>query len=324
MKRPWSAALAVLGLLVVLSAVVLLPLALHPPLSEAQLRGISDAQARVQVQQAQAQLQNAFRATLLQALAGLLVVIGAIATWRQVHISREGQITDRFTRAVDQIGSDNINIRVGGVYALGRLATNSSVDRLPVQWLLAGFIRGQAPWAVGGLNGTTHPTADVDMHLPWLRVRAADVQAAMTVLSRRMNPDPEWPLYLSRTDLRGLHLARADLSGTLCRHGNLARAWLRGTNMDDCDLTDTDLRDANLVQVSLVNATLVGAHLKGADLRGANLRGADLRGADMRAIHLRETALTGAKADEQTKWPADFDLEEQRASGIVMRLIRSA
>ena len=36
----------------------------------------------------------------MQGLAGLVIVVGATATWWQVHISRESQITERFTRAV--------------------------------------------------------------------------------------------------------------------------------------------------------------------------------------------------------------------------------
>jgi hypothetical protein len=34
---------------------------------------------------------------------GLLLLVGATATWRQLRLSREGQITERFTKAIDQL-----------------------------------------------------------------------------------------------------------------------------------------------------------------------------------------------------------------------------
>src|SRR5215217_2176981 len=67
------------------------------------------------------------RATLLQSILGLLVLTGAYMTWQQVRISREGQITDRFTKAIEQIGNEGkgLEVRLGGIYALGRIAKDS-------------------------------------------------------------------------------------------------------------------------------------------------------------------------------------------------------
>ena len=95
--------------------VILIPGWLYPPLSTAQLRGVVSSQERIQLQQAQGQLANTARSSMLQVLAGLAVGAGAIAAWRQLQISREGQITERFTRAVDQLGNKNADVRVGGL-----------------------------------------------------------------------------------------------------------------------------------------------------------------------------------------------------------------
>ena len=45
------------------------------------------------------------RTALLAALAGILAAIGAVYTARTFALNRAGQITDRFGRAVDQLGS---------------------------------------------------------------------------------------------------------------------------------------------------------------------------------------------------------------------------
>jgi hypothetical protein len=79
------------------------------------------------------------------AVAGLLVIAAAAATWWQVHVAREGQMTDRLSRAVDQLGSDNADVCIGGVVALERLAKNSRTDRTSVQFLLGAFVRNHVP-----------------------------------------------------------------------------------------------------------------------------------------------------------------------------------
>jgi hypothetical protein len=301
-------ALATCGLLVILFVgIIVVPRWLYPPLSAADLRGVLSAQSRIQLQQAQSQLANDARAAVLQALAGLLVVTGALATWRQVHISREGQITERFTRAVDQLGSQNVDVRIGGIYALERIANNSPADRAAIQYLLGAFVRNNASWAVDAAGGPEHPTATVDKHLSWMTVRAPDIQAAVGILGRLPTSADAKTLYLSRTDLRGVQLAGAKLTGIQMRHANLARGFLRGANLDGSDLTDTDLRQATLQSASLAKTTLIHAYLQGADLRGANLSGAVLDNA----------VLSGARADDTTSWPVGLDARKREELGII-------
>ncbi|NEQ69782.1 MAG: hypothetical protein F6K21_30680 [Symploca sp. SIO2D2] len=52
----------------------------------------------------------------------------AIAATKNAKIAEQGQITERFTKAIEQLGSDNISIRLGGIYALERIAKDSERD----------------------------------------------------------------------------------------------------------------------------------------------------------------------------------------------------
>ncbi len=112
MRRPagWPITLAIAAVLA-LACVLVVPPVLHPPLSSADLEGVASAEKRIELQQAQDKLRDDVRATLLQGIAGLLL-LGAFATWRQVQISREGQITERFSRAIEQLGSDKEEVRL--------------------------------------------------------------------------------------------------------------------------------------------------------------------------------------------------------------------
>ena len=69
-------------------------------------------------------LDNA-RGRLLTLGAGLLAAGALIFTGRNFLLSREGQVTDRYTKAIEQLGSDKLDVRIGGIYALERIAHDS-------------------------------------------------------------------------------------------------------------------------------------------------------------------------------------------------------
>ena len=156
-----------------LASIILIPTWLYPPLNAQDLHGISSPQVRIQLQQAQSQLANNARSTVLQLIAGVVVVAGAIATWRQVHISREGQITERFTRAVDQLGNQNVDVRVGGIYALERIAKDSPPDPGTRQSRSCGLKQLKRPLRIAGVVAVG--SGDVDVAV---QAQKADGQTA--------------------------------------------------------------------------------------------------------------------------------------------------
>jgi hypothetical protein len=85
--------------------------------------------------------ESSIRATIVQCVAGLVVVLGLVYTAAQVRISRETHFTDRYTKAVDQLGHDAPSVRMGAIFALKRLAVNSKVDRPVVLDMLSGYLR---------------------------------------------------------------------------------------------------------------------------------------------------------------------------------------
>ena len=98
--------------------------------------------------------------------------------------------------------------------------------------MLGAFVRTHSPWPVGAADGPEHPTETVDEQLPWMRVRAPDIQAAMGVLGRVTPPRNHPVISLSRVDLRSIALRRARLSDSRFRYANLARAVLEEVRLD--------------------------------------------------------------------------------------------
>jgi hypothetical protein len=170
--------------------------------------------------------QNEVRTTLLQGLGGAILLVGAYVTYRQLQTSREGQITERFTRAIDQLGSEHLDVRLGGIYALERIARDSPADRATIGEVLTAFVRTHAPWPPS-LPNQPAATAPIDQ-VSKLQVRAPDVQASLWVLGRggfaRALGQDQW-LDLSAVDLRRADLRDAHLGDVDFRFAGLQKAY---------------------------------------------------------------------------------------------------
>ena len=223
--RPILIGVLTLGaLLLIMACVLLLP----------QYLVDLDAQGAHLEAEARVKAKNDARATLLQGVGGALLVIGAIATWRQIHITRQGHITDRFTKAIDHLGSQNTDVRLGGIYALERLAKDSEVDRATINDVLSAYVREHSPWPFVDRepesNSDSHADTRPDLQnsgLPDLLIRAADVQAAVTVLSRKSMRQDQASLDLSEVDLRAARLFEAYLPHAVLYGSNLGESITR-------------------------------------------------------------------------------------------------
>jgi hypothetical protein len=75
--------------------------------------------------------ENEARKTLATMLGAFMVLGGAYFTWRNIKLVQEGQITDRFTKAIEQLGAvdasgkKKLEVRLSGIYALERIANPS-------------------------------------------------------------------------------------------------------------------------------------------------------------------------------------------------------
>jgi hypothetical protein len=175
-----------------------------------------------------------------QILGGTALLSGLYFTWRTLQVNREGQITERFTRAIDQLGMVEdgqklFEIRIGGIYALERIAKESAEDYGPIVEILTAYVRHNAPWP---------PESETEQET--LKAPDPDIQAILAVLlGHRPSYFPgsgvPWPLDLHATNLSG--------------------ANLRGANLGNVDLSGANFRGADLEYASLHRANLSGAFL---------------------------------------------------------------
>jgi hypothetical protein len=224
--------------------------------------------------------------------------ISALATGHQIDLQRQGQFTDRYSKAVEQLGANGVNVRLGGVYALERLMRDSPSDQPTIVEVLSAFIRNNArprtttAPVMPGAGGMTLPRPETD------------VLGALTVLARRdtRHDAPKQATDLSRTDLSNLDLRQVDLHGA-----NLVASDLHGSSLRAVDLTGANLAIADFSGADLTAANLAGAQMFFTDLAGADLTEVNLAGADFVDTNLTGANLDRTKMTDSQRRSATFD-----------------
>jgi hypothetical protein len=338
-KTYWRKVVIGLGLLLFAAAVVALGWWLLWWLPRWQAADVvltpNDPNARVTAE-------NELRRTMATVVAGTVVFLTGLAAWRNLAIARatlaitrEGQITERFTKAIEQLGATDdkgqprLEIRLGGIYALERIARDSCRgdlpppercrDHGPIMEVLTAYVRQNAPARLVRADQVEETDAE----------SSTDVRAVLTVIGRRtleQRKSETRPLDLAGRHLRGAklgraHLERADLSWAGLHGADLSWAHLNDANLSSAEFSYADLSNANLTWAHLTNADLSNANLNiayfaGTDLAGAHLNEANLAGADLAAAQgLTQAQVDSAITDEYTRLPLSLLLTSTPTPG---------
>ncbi|MBE9212144.1 pentapeptide repeat-containing protein [Plectonema cf. radiosum LEGE 06105] len=214
---------------------------------------------------------------------------------QNIELKQQKLLAERFMSAITQLGHDSVATRTGAIYALERVAQESSQEYWTIMEILTAFVRENRITSFTKFKASTEVTK-----IP------TDIQAALTVIGRRnANQDPENKrLNLRNAQIRGVDLSNANLQRADLRNADLSGACLQGTDLYRANLDGATISQSNLYQVNLQQASLKGANLAGsiinkgllygANLRDANLCGASLRAANLIGANLYKANLMGA------------------------------
>lgn len=262
-------------------------------------------------------------------LAAPLLLIKIWVNERQARTAEQGHITDRITKAVEQLGAEktvkkvengktveftepNLEVRLGALYALERIAQDSERDHIPIMETLCAYIRENSnarkpTEVVAGFwekahNGTLK---DWRKHTPPPR---ADIQAALRIIGRRREArrlherliNNNYHLDLRGANLQLADLSRADLAFARMQNCRLECADLSSVQMQNADLSEAQMQNVNLLEAQLQGANLVRVQMQkskliGVQLQNASLYEAQLQGASLREAQLQNTFLEGAQ-----------------------------
>ena len=247
-----------------------------------------------------------------------LIIAAVIALWfakkrivvadRQAETAQHGLLNERYQKGAEMLGSVVLSVRLGGIYALARLAEDHPDQyHVPIFQLFCTFVR--RPPKEGKKAATEQVTQEKRDNQHELR---SDVQAAMTAISGRSEVGLGYEKVTKGFLLETVHSAEGvavrrtghfwlDLRGANLRYVDLLEAKLSRANFSDADLSNSTLLEANLSHAifshaNLSHANLWKTNLSKADIsQNANLSGAELASANLSDAQLFLVNLSGAR-----------------------------
>jgi uncharacterized protein YjbI with pentapeptide repeats len=288
--------------------------------------------------------ETAARIVLIQGVGGLLLFTTAGISWlnlkatqRNILLAEEKQVTERFSKAVEMLGNESsTHIRLGGIYALERIAKDSVKDHWQVMEILTAFVRektrlqdNREPFKITDpyedfsksqeefYEELDNQDEDYDelIRTPtegYVHPIAVEIQAILTALGRRTRTHENGEqhiLDLSRTDLRGvlltgnlvgINLEEADLRWAILKDVDLSRSKLAKANLEVVRTERANLQEANLQNTQLQWAEFFGTNFQASNLENANLCEAKFQGGDLTQVNLKSARLHKAELAKST------------------------
>jgi hypothetical protein len=225
--------------------------------------------------------------------------------YAQTEADRKRRITDSFTKAVEQLGSDKLEVRVGSIFALEMLSYESPLEHWTIMEVLAAFVRERMQYTAitarlserayflwlqaGRPEGRSEEFWVEAVRLERLEEPQTDIAAILNVMRRSWDFWEREGHGAPLLDLSGAYLRKAELGGI-----PLKRSDLQAAHLEEAWLFGAHLEEASLWHAHLERADLQGAHLEGANLNHAHLEGANLTRAHVKRASLARAYMEGA------------------------------
>jgi hypothetical protein len=272
-----------------------------------------------------AKLLDEYRKTVLQALAGVFAILALYYTYRRVRVSEQSHITERYTRAIEQLGAvrtdrngqtePNIEVRLGAIYALERIAQDSPRDHWPIMEVLTAYVRQNAPIPKDLLPQEQISEAAKNRRLSELMPKIkkgppTEIQAILTVLGRRRRGHrcerEGQRLDLTRCDLRG-----ANLSGIMGRRAHFEKARFNGSHLEGTNFWCAHVERASFIQAHIEEANFKQTHVERATFFRAHVIGTSFNQAHVERAIFFTDGLTVEQFQNSIDWKkAKFYNEE--------------
>ena len=259
----------------------------------------------------------------------------ADAAHRQAETAQQDLLNERYQQGAEMLGSDALTVRLGGIYALQRLAAeHPSQYHIQIMQLLCAF----ACHSTSQQDRETE-SENLTNKISGLRIDVLAVVMAISSCHARqakLESDAKFQLDLAGVNLSsgrldginlsGARLWGANLSGASLASVNLQSARLNGANLSAARLHSADLSDATLSSADLSDARLFGANLSRARLNRANLSNARLRRSTLMQAELWRANLAGASLADANLTSARFFSHNGRypAIGLVQAQLDAA
>jgi hypothetical protein len=262
----------------------------------------------------------------------------AKAATDQASVALESHITGIFSKSVELLGFvreiktasveglpivrslPNIESRLGALYSLERLLSESEKDQRAILETLCAYIRENSPLPLSVDNNEAgKPHASEMVPAP---TRRSDVQAAITIIGRRpeqlrMRSQREgWNLDFREANFIGydfskLNYDRSDFSGSFLNDAKMPSASFVNSIFSHTDLSGADMTNTNFQVSTFEKCKVKKALIKETDFSLAIIIRTDLREATIESLNI-----SGANLEEAfSHFSLDYALKTLKTTG---------
>ena len=243
--------------------------------------------------------------TLILFLAG---TVGWYFLLRRTRSNEQGVTVEKLTRAMDQLASEDLSIRLGGILGLEQIAVLHEEEREKIKTILLTRIHELDQKAKRERKTEEMPRKGYLEGYPEQN-KHKDIEVAIKALSRVLSCyDIDGPMYcyLRNLDLYNLFFVNTDMSNFEFTGVDFSWSVMEGANFSTVDLCGANLTHANIRYANFSDATLAGANLTEiflhmGDLSNANLKEANLTDAILSEVDISSTNFDSVKGLTQNQ-----------------------
>ena len=229
--------------------------------------------------------------------AALLAIWRSRVAERQAATAQRGLLNERYQTGAEMLGSDVLSVRLGGIYALERLAAEHPEQyHIQIMELFCAFVRNPKDD-----ESYQRMLAQKNADPKTFSFLREDVQAVMDWIGSRgeaqiaIEKDTKFELDLKGADLVHGEFIDANLSGARLQVANLSNANIASTDLTGAYVNYTVLKDAKLTDVDLTDARFQGIDLSESRMFMVTMPRASLDWANLSGANLQEVNLSGAR-----------------------------
>ena len=301
---------------------------------------------------------------LAGALFGFIVVLGLYVAFRRTraledtaqaqHNANEQKL---FNDATAKLGDKSPSVRLGGIYALDRLARLNETYLASIVEILCAHLRetaqqdrdeekdkkkdgeaGEKKYAeqykdepsneiqsllevLSGLNRfSEEKKGDKQFSPVRLNLSGAHLVGANLIGACLNRAD------LSRTNMHKAYLLRAQLQETFLyraqmQEANLYRAQMQRARLQEAQMQEAHLQETQMQEAHLYRVRMQGANLQEVQMQGANLQEVQIQGASLSMVQLQGAVLQEAQMQGANLWKAQLQgayLQEAQMQGAFL------
>ncbi|HEY9800797.1 MAG TPA: pentapeptide repeat-containing protein [Leptolyngbyaceae cyanobacterium] len=260
----------------------------------------------------------------------------AEAALKNAKAAEDKQITERFSKAIEQLASEKNEVRLGAIYTLERIVEDSSKDYWTIMELITTFVRENTTFEKFEKIYELEEDVFIDEYLESNKrlenlKKLKLFQEVLIVISRLnyQKPSDCRKVNLSNinvilSELREANFQEVNFEGAILIQSSFKKANLTAANLKGTNLRGTNLIEADLKNTNLSGADLSGADLSGADLTGANLTSADLTNANLAGANLANANLTNANLTSADLIAANLTNTDFRSANLTKSYLMRA